>query len=117
MNAEIYFPRNGKAFGQTSEKSFETAIKKLTSVNVNIIYKTEINLTEESISEALKVSDSGEEKIGMFFVADALTEDDPEKAREFFEGIGILSKVKRLESEWHDPMVENDPSDPDAGGK
>ena len=117
MNAEIYFPRNGKAFGQTSEKSFETAIKKLTSVNVNIIYKTEINLTEESISEALKVSDSGEEKIGMIFVADALTEDDPEKAREFFEGIGILSKVKRLESEWHDPMVENDPSDPDAGGK
>ena len=29
MNAEIYFPRNGKAFGQTSEKSFDTTVKKL----------------------------------------------------------------------------------------
>ena len=57
MNAEIYFPRNGKAFGQTSEKSFEATIKKLGSVNVNIIYKTEINLTEDSIKEALRVSD------------------------------------------------------------
>ncbi|MBQ9462008.1 MAG: class B sortase, partial [Clostridia bacterium] len=117
MNAEIYFPRNGKAFGQTSERSFETTIKKLTSVNVNIIYKTEINLTEESISEALRVSDSGDEKIGMIFVADALTEDDPQKVKDFFESIGILGKVKRLESDWHDPLDENEPGSHDGSSR
>ena len=97
MNAEIYFPRNGKAFGQTSERSFEVTIKKLTAENVNIIYKTEINLTEDSIKEALRVSDSGEEKIGMIFIADALSEDDPDKAKEFFESIGVIGKVNKLE--------------------
>ena len=106
MNAEIYFPRNGKAFGQTSERSFEVTIKKLTAENVNIIYKTEINLTEDSIKEALRVSDSGEEKIGMIFIADALSEDDPDKAKEFFESIGVIGKVNKLESEWFDPIEE-----------
>ena len=69
MNAEIYFPRRGKAFGTTSEKSFESTVKKLNGMNVNVIYKTEINLTRESIVEALKVSDSGDDKIGLIFKA------------------------------------------------
>ena len=111
MNAEIYFPRNGKAFGQTAEKSFEDTIKKLNGINVNIIYKTEINLTEESIVEALKVSDSGDEKIGLIFVADALTKDSAKQAQELFESIGVIGKVKRVESECLDPMQENESAD------
>ena len=63
MNAEIYFPRNGKAFGQTADKGFEDTITKLNSIQVNIIYKTEINLTGESMAEALRVTDSGEDKM------------------------------------------------------
>ena len=49
MNAEIYFPREGRAFGQTAEKNFDETVKKLNDINVNIIYKTEVNLTEKSI--------------------------------------------------------------------
>ncbi len=115
MNAEIYFPRNGKAFGQTSEKSFEDTVKKLNSMNVNIIYKTEVNLTADSIVEALKVSESGEEKIGIIFIADVLTEDDPEKAKSFFESIGILSKVRRIESECKNPEAQEKTEDHSAG--
>ena len=107
MNAEIYFPRNGKAFGQTADKSFEETIKKLNGINVNIIYKTEINLTGESIAEALKVSDSGEEKIGIIFIADAMPYDSAQRAQEFFESIGIISKVKRVEAECIDPVQED----------
>ena len=114
MNAEIYFPRNGKAFGQTSENSFETTIKKLGGINVNIIYKTEINLTEESINEALKVSASGEEKIGLIFIADALSKDSTKEAEEFFESIGIIGKVKRIEAPWRDPL--NEDSDTGSSG-
>ena len=103
MNAEIYFPRNGKAFGQTSEKSFENTIKKLGDINVNIIYKTEVNLTEQSISEALSVSNSGDEKIGIIFIADALSEDSTEKAKEILESVGIIGKIKRYEAECKNP--------------
>ena len=106
MNAEIYFPREGRAFGQTAEKNFDETVKKLNDINVNIIYKTEVNLTEKSISEALKISESGDEKIGLILIADVLSEDSPEKAKEFFESIGILGKVKRIEAEFIDP---NDP--------
>ncbi len=120
MNAEIYFPRNGKAFGQTSETSFENTIKKLGELNVNIIYKTEINLTEDSITEALKVSDSGDERIGMIFIADALSEDDPEKAKEFFESIGIIGKVRRIEADCIDPEnidTASSSASSESGGK
>ena len=119
MNAEIYFPRNGKAFGQTSETSFETTIKKLNEINVNIIYKTEINLTEDSITEALKVSDSGDERIGMIFIADALSEDNPEKAKEFFENIGIIGKIRRIEADCIDPenIAASSPSPAENNGK
>ena len=103
MNAEIYFPREGRAFGQTAEKNFDETVKKLNDINVNIIYKTEVNLTEKSISEALKVSESGDEKIGLILIADVLSEDSPEKAKEFFESIGILGKVQRIEAEFIDP--------------
>ena len=103
MNAEIYFPREGRAFGQTAEKNFDETVKKLNDINVNIIYKTEVNLTEKSISEALKISESGDEKIGLILIADVLSEDSPEKAKEFFESIGILGKVKRIEAEFIDP--------------
>lgn len=106
MNAEIYFPRNGRAFGQTSEKSFEDTIKKLAKSNVHIIYKTEINLTEDSIVEALKVTESGEEKIGLIFIADALESDSMQKAKKFFEDVGIVGKVKRIEATCKDPMDE-----------
>lgn len=97
MNAEIYFPREGKSFGQTSEKNFEKTIKKLNDIDVNIIYKTEINLTEKSLLEALKVTDSGNEKIAMVFIADALSDDNAEKAKEFFSSIGVIGKIKRIE--------------------
>ncbi len=117
MNAEIYFPRNGKAFGQTSDKSFEATIKKLNGINVNIIYKTEINLTEESINEALRVSESGDERIGIIFIADALSKDSTREAEQFFENAGIISKVKRIESPWRDPDKEDHDSESDQDGK
>ena len=107
MNAEIYFPRNGMAFGQTSEKSFEETIKKLSNSNVNIIYKTEINLTEDSIVEALKVTESGDDKIGLVFIADVLESDNAQKAKKFFEDIGVTGKVRRIEAECIDPLLED----------
>ena len=103
MNAEIYFPREGKSFGQTAEKNFDETIRKLNEINVNIIYKTEVNLNEKSISEALKVSESGDEKIGLIMIADVLSEDSADKAKEFFEGIGILGKIQRIEAEYREP--------------
>ena len=103
MNAEIYFPREGRSFGQTSENGFDETVKKLNDINVNIIYKTEVNLNQKSISEALKVSESGDEKIGLIMIADVLSEDSSEKAKEFFESIGILGKIQRIEAEYKDP--------------
>lgn len=117
MNAEIYFPRNGKAFGQTSEKNFEDTLKKLNSMNVNVIYKTEVNLTADSITEALKVSESGEEKIGLIMIADALDEDDPDAAKNFFESIGIMGKVRRIETKCLDPEKASSDEDNDLSQK
>ena len=111
MNAEIYFPREGKSFGQTAEKSFEDTVRKLNEINVNIIYKTEVNLTEKSISEALRVSESGDENIGLIMIADVLSEDSPERAKEFFEKMGILGKIQRIEAEYLDPSGDGSESD------
>ena len=108
MNAEIYFPRNGRSFDQTTSKRFDSTIKKLSDINLNIIYKTEIDLTENSISEALSVSESGDEKIGIIFIADAITEDSEEKAREIFDNFGMIDNIKRYEIKCKDP--EGDPS-------
>ena len=112
MNSEIYFPREGKSFGCTSEKGFEETVKGLNKIDVNIIYKTEINLTEKSLTEALKVTDSGNEKINMVFIADTLSDDSPEKAKEFFQSIGIRGKVKRIEAVLK--KAENDSEDNSA---
>lgn len=108
MNAEIYFPRNGRSFDQTTSKRFDSTIKKLSDINLNIIYKTEIDLTENSISEALSVSESGDEKIGIIFIADAITEDSEEKAREIFDNFGMIDNIKRYEIKCKD--LEGDPS-------
>ena len=120
MNAEIYFPREGKSFGRTAEKSFDETVRKLNEINVNIIYKTEVNLTEKSIAEALKVSESGDENIGLIMIADVLSEDSAEKAKEFFEKMGILGKIQRIESEYLDPLTdgsENENSVKQSAGK
>ena len=109
MNAEIYFPREGKSFGQTSGKSFENTIKKLNEIDVNIIYKTEVNLNEKSIADALSVTESGDERIGMIFVADALSSDSYEQAKQFFESIGVVGKIKKAEAEGTDPEELNEP--------
>lgn len=103
MNAEIYFPREGTSFGQTSDKNFDDVIKKLNEMDVNIIYKTEVNLNKKSISDALAVTESGDERIGMIFIADAIDEDSPEKAKEFLDGMGIVGKIKRTEAFVIDP--------------
>ena len=108
MNAEIYFPREGKSFGCTSEKGFEETVKGLSNIDVSIIYKTEINLTEKSLSEALKVTDSGNDKINMVIIADTLSDDSPEKAKEFFNSIGIVGKVKRIDAVLKEIPEEDD---------
>lgn len=97
MKAEIYFPREGSSFAKTLENEFEDTLKKLSEVDVNIIYKTEINLKSQSILEALKVTDSGNENISLVVVADGVKEDNIDKTKEFFESIGIIEKVKRVE--------------------
>ncbi|MGN1456818.1 MAG: class B sortase [Acutalibacteraceae bacterium] len=113
MNAEIYFPREGKSFGCTSEKGFEETVKGLNNIDVNIIYKTEINLTEKSLLEALKVTDSGNDKINMVLIADTLSDDSPEKAKEFFESIGISGKVKRINAVLKEIPEETDDNSKD----
>ena len=49
MNTELYFPREGKSFAQTSEKAFEKTVKELSEIDVSILFKTEVNLSRESI--------------------------------------------------------------------
>ncbi len=114
MNAEIYFPREGKSFVNTSDKAFENTIKRLNGINVNIIYKTEVNLTEKSLIDALKVTDSGNEQIGLVIIADGIQEDSIEKAQEFFKNIGVIEKVKRIEpeNESEDESENNETSEP-----
>lgn len=112
MNSEIYFPREGKSFGCTAEKGFEETVKSLNNIDVNIIYKTEINLTEKSLLEALKVTDSGNDKINMVLIADTLSDDSPEKAREFFDSIGIVGKVKRIEAVYREFSQEDNDNSP-----
>ena len=106
MNAEIYFPRSGNAFAQTAEKSFERTVKKLNEQDINIIYKTEVDLDEKSIRDALRVTESGEDKIGLIMIADVLDEDDSSKAQVFFESIGVLGKVTKIEARCKDPEEE-----------
>lgn len=98
MYTELYFPRDGKSFSKTTDKDFEGTVKQLSELDINIIYKTEVNLTKESISQALKETSSGEDLIDLIMIADAVKEDDIEKARALLEELGISGgKVKRLE--------------------
>ena len=67
MNTELYFPREGGSFPQTTEKAFESTVKKLSDMDITILFKTEVNLNKESITQALKETTSGSEKIDVVF--------------------------------------------------
>ena len=104
MNSELYFPRNGKSFAKTSEMDFEDTVKMLGDIDINIIYKTEINLTQESFTDALEESAGGSEKIHLVVVADAFRKNDQEKAMEGFRELGIEGKIKKIEA----PVIDLD---------
>ncbi len=96
MNAEIYFPREGTSFAQTTEDEFDNTIKKLNSIGFNVMYKTEINMNKASVEEAFKVTDSGSDNISFVVISDAVEEDDADKAAELLKNIGITEKAKRI---------------------
>lgn len=104
MNSELYFPRTGKSFAQTSEMDFEDTVKLLGDVDINIIYKTEINLTKDSFTEALEESAGGSEKMHLIVVADAFRNPDPEKVNAFLNRLGVESKIKKIEA----PVIDLD---------
>ena len=80
MNTELYFPRSGSSFAKTTESSFDTVVRKLSGMDINIIYKTEINLTASGIADALKESIGGSDKIELILIADALDSTDQSAA-------------------------------------
>lgn len=98
MNTELYFPRSGKSFSRTSERSFEETVKQLGEADINIFYKTEINLTKSGVAEALKESTGGSEKIDLIFIADAFKKDDPEEIAHLLEELGLKGKASRSEA-------------------
>ena len=98
MNSELYFPRNGKSFSKTSEVDFEDTVKLLGDIDINVIFKTEINLTKESINDALEESSSGNDKIHLVVVADSFSDPDQEKVQDIIENLGIESKIKKIEA-------------------
>ena len=128
MNTELYFPRSGKAFAETSKKIFEDVVKLLSESDVNIIFKTEINLTKDSVSEALNETLSGDDKIDFIITADALKSSDLEEAQKLLEEIGVTGKLRKITAPALDPnkimeekedsaavlQLETDESDDDA---
>ena len=98
MNSELYFPRNGKSFSRTSELDFEDTVKLLGEIDINIIYKTEISLTKESLTDALEESSGGSDKIHLIAVADAFSEPDENKVGAFLNDLGIEGKIKKIEA-------------------
>ncbi len=99
MNSELYFPRNGKSFAETSEMDFEDTVKLLGDIDINIIFKTEINLTKESVIDALEESSGGSDKIHLIAVADAFTDPDQDKVQRFVNNeLGIEGKLKKIEA-------------------
>lgn len=98
MNAELYLPKEGKAFAKTSDNAFEENVKLLSDLDVNIIYKTEINMTKSSIEEALRETKSGEDKIDLVIIADALKSNSKDDALKLFEELGINEKIKTIEA-------------------
>ena len=98
MNAELYLPKDGKVFSKTSDNAFEESVKLLSDIDINIIYKTEINMTKASVTEALRETKSGEDKIDLVIIADALNSDSSEDAAKLFEKLGINEKIKTIEA-------------------
>lgn len=98
MNTELYFPREGKSFAQTSEKAFEKTVKELSEIDVSILFKTEVNLSRESIQQALKETTTGSEKIDLIFIADALKSSDKKEANEIAASLGIEGKLTPFEA-------------------
>ncbi len=98
MNAELYLPKDGKVFAKTSDDAFEESVKLLSDIDINIIYKTEINMTKASVTEALRETKSGEDKIDLVIIADALNSDSSEDAAKLFEKLGINEKIKTIEA-------------------
>lgn len=94
----MYFPRNGKSFSRTSELDFEDTVKLLGEIDINIIYKTEISLTKESLTDALEESSGGSDKIHLIAVADAFSEPDENKVGAFLNDLGIEGKIKKIEA-------------------
>lgn len=115
MNTELYFPRGGKAFTESSRKEFDDAVKLLGESDVNIIFKTEINLTKESVSEALDETLSGDDKIDFVITADALKSSDSAEAEKLLKEIGLTGKLRVITAPLVDPgkiMEEKEGSAP-----
>ena len=119
MNTELYFPREGSSFALTTEKSFEKTVKELSEIDVSILFKTEINLTKESMQQALNESISGSDKIDLIMIADALKSCDKENAAETAKALGLGSKItafeiKNEEESPKKPEVKRDEKTPSS---
>ena len=44
MNTELYFPREGSSYILTTETDFDDTVQELAEIDINITYKTEVNL-------------------------------------------------------------------------
>ena len=97
MNTELYFPRSGSSFAKTTESSFDTVVRKLSGMDINIIYKTEINLTASGIADALKESIGGSDKIELILIADALDSTDQSAAEKLLDGLEIHGRIRKLD--------------------
>lgn len=96
MNTELYFPREGTSFPKTAEKEFDSRVRQLSDMDISIVYKTEVDLTKPSIREALKETTSGDEKIELVMIADALESDSQERAQELLDELEITGKLKKI---------------------
>lgn len=97
MNTELYFPREGKSYPLTTEKAFERTVKKLSDIDVTILFKTEVNLTKESIAQALRETTNGSEQIDLVVIADAVNTTEKDVAQALAADFGIDGKLRPLE--------------------
>lgn len=97
MNTELYFPREGRSFSLTTEKAFEKTVKKLSDTDITILFKTEVNLTKESITQAVNETTKGSEQIDLIVIADAVDTKDKDAAQASAANFGIDAKLKPLE--------------------
>ena len=96
MNTELYFPREGRAYTLLTDSDFEETVRELGELDINIAYKTEVNLNQNSIQEALKETAESEDKIDIVFIADALYTENDDDAKKLFEDLGIKGKISRI---------------------